>query len=101
MDHIKQLKRSIFLHLNNKFVGQTYLLGSLLVACLITFEECTQAFIPARNFEIMDLVCNYAGIYAGGLLSMMLLPAAQKQTTINLNEWFANISLPTIFTRSR
>ena len=84
-----------------KFVGQTYLLGSFLVACLITFEECTQLFIPARHFEIMDLVCNYAGIYAGSVLSWMVLPTTQDQTTIDLNEWFANISLSTIFPRSR
>lgn len=62
-------------------MGKQCLLGSCLVAVLITLEECSQAFIPARNFEIMDLVCNYAGIYAGSLLLMIILPPKVYQTS--------------------
>ncbi len=49
-------------------LGQNLLFGSLLLAIGISFEEISQAFIPSRNFEIMDMVCNYAGIYMGSLL---------------------------------
>ncbi len=47
----------------------TFLLGSLIVTVAITLEECSQLFIPHRHFEIMDLLCNYAGILVGGYLS--------------------------------
>ena len=43
--------------------------GSLFILVFITLEECSQAVIPARNFEIMDMLCNYAGILSGSLLS--------------------------------
>lgn len=49
-------------------LGHEVLFSSLLLAIGITFEEFSQAFIPSRNFEIMDMVCNYAGIYLGSLL---------------------------------
>ena len=48
--------------------GLNVLLGSLLVGTLFTLEEFSQAFIPSRNFEILDMVCNYAGVYTGSLL---------------------------------
>ncbi len=46
--------------------GKSILTGTLLMACLITLEEFSQAFIPYRNFEVLDLVCNYAGIFGIG-----------------------------------
>ena len=49
-------------------LGYGVLLSSLLLAVGITLEECSQLFIASRNFEIMDMVCNYAGIYIGSLL---------------------------------
>lgn len=49
-------------------LGFNLLFSSLLLAIGISFEEISQAFIPSRNFEIMDMVCNYAGIYMGSLL---------------------------------
>ncbi len=54
-------------------LGQNLLFGSLLLAIGISIEECSQAFIPSRNFEIMDMVCNYAGIYMGSLLPRLSL----------------------------
>lgn len=53
-------------------LGFHLLTGSLLLACGITLEECSQVFIPSRNFELMDMVCNYAGIYAGSYLPGLL-----------------------------
>ena len=45
---------------------KSILTGTLIMACLITLEEFSQAFIPYRNFEILDLVCNYAGVFGIG-----------------------------------
>lgn len=51
-------------------IGQfTFLVGSLFIAVGITLEECSQLLIAHRHFEIMDLLCNYAGILVGGYLS--------------------------------
>lgn len=51
--------------------GHNILLGSLLIAVVITLEEGSQAFIPHRNFEILDIVCNYAGIFTFGKLARL------------------------------
>ena len=48
------------------FRKKSILTGTLIMACLITVEEFSQAFIPYRNFEILDLICNYAGIFGLG-----------------------------------
>ncbi|MGK0366530.1 MAG: VanZ family protein [Saprospiraceae bacterium] len=50
--------------------GYNILLGSLLIAVVISLEEFSQAFIPHRNFEILDIVCNYAGIFTFGKLAL-------------------------------
>ena len=44
------------------FFSWPLLFGSLLVGLGITLEECSQILLPNRNFEMLDLVCNYAGI---------------------------------------
>ncbi|MCB0519795.1 MAG: VanZ family protein [Lewinellaceae bacterium] len=59
--------------------GTQVLVGSLLVGAGITLEECSQAFIPSRNFEFLDMVCNYAGIYAGSMAGFILPPNRNKQ----------------------
>ncbi len=90
--------------LNNRLLQlgrRRWLLGSFLVALFMTLEECTQLFIPARNFEIMDLVCNYAGIYTGGLLLVLLLPHHGHQSTANTDERTTTFSIQTIFHRTR
>ena len=53
-------------------IGHCVLFSSLLLAAGITLEEISQAFIPSRNFEIMDMVCNLVGIYLGSLLPGLL-----------------------------
>ena len=78
-----------------------WLLGSLIVTVFITLEECSQALIPARNFEIMDLVCNYAGIYAGGVLFTLFLPHLSHKTTGISHERITTISIQAIFHRTR
>lgn len=42
--------------------------GSTIVAALITLEEFSQAFIPHRTFDLVDLSANYAGIFCAGFL---------------------------------
>ena len=48
------------------FKNRSILTGTLIMFCVITIEEFSQAFIPYRNFEVLDLVCNYAGIFGLG-----------------------------------
>ena len=55
-------------------LGHGMLFSSLVLALGISLEELSQAFIPSRNFEIMDMVCNYAGIYLGSLLVVLPKP---------------------------
>lgn len=45
------------------------LLGSTLVFALMTVEEFSQLFVSTRTFELVDLACNYAGIFVIGRLS--------------------------------
>lgn len=52
-------------------LGRAVLFSSMALSVGISLEELSQAFIPSRNFEIMDLLCNYAGIYLGSLLPRM------------------------------
>ncbi len=53
-------------------LGKKVLLSFLVLVAGFTLEELSQLFIPSRNFEIMDMVCNYAGIYLGGQLARLL-----------------------------
>lgn len=52
--------------------GQSVLFNCFVLGFIFTLEEFSQAFIPSRNFEIMDMVCNYAGIYLGSQLAKLL-----------------------------
>jgi hypothetical protein len=52
--------------------GLNVLISCLMLALGFTLEEFSQAFIPSRNFEIMDMVCNYAGIYMGSQMARLL-----------------------------
>lgn len=78
--------------------GVNLLLGSLLVASGITLEEFSQAFIPSRHFELMDMVCNYAGIYTG---SFLLCLQKQQHSTDGDKHDRETFSFQTIFNRTR
>jgi polysaccharide biosynthesis protein VpsQ len=42
--------------------------GLLVLAGLLTLEECSQMFFPHRTFDLLDLACSLAGIaFFGGL----------------------------------
>lgn len=52
--------------------GNSILAGTLIVASIITVEEFSQGFLPTRNFEILDLVCNYLGAFGIGSVPYFL-----------------------------
>lgn len=49
-----------------------FLLGSLIVAGIVTTEEFAQIFIPTRTFSLFDLAADYAGIAIFGRLAVVL-----------------------------
>jgi len=59
---------------------RNFLLGSVLVFVFITIEEGSQHFISTRNCELLDLICNYAGILFFGKLA----------ERIGSGDWFYN-----------
>jgi polysaccharide biosynthesis protein VpsQ len=54
-------------------------LGSLLVLLVITLEECSQLWFPARTFSLGDLACNVVGIVGGALLATLCMRRVQRQ----------------------
>ena len=79
-------------------LGMNLLLGNLFVASGITLEEFSQAFIPSRHFELMDMVCNYAGIYTGSFLLCLQKPQHSTDGDQSNRKTF---SFQTIFNRTR
>lgn len=55
-----------------KIGDRVVLLGSLIVFILITIEEFSQQFIDRRNFDLLDLLANYLGIFIFGQLAAWL-----------------------------
>lgn len=49
------------------------MLGSLLVAILMTLEEASQAFFPSRSLDLLDGIANLLGVAAGEALARLLL----------------------------
>ncbi len=49
-----------------RFWKLNFLLGSLIVLTLVTAEEFSQIFIRGRNFDSVDLIFDYAGIFIFG-----------------------------------
>lgn len=62
--------------------GHNIPVGNVLIAIVITLEEGSQAFIPHRNFEILDIVCNYAGIFTFGKAAIYY--AGKNRTTFSV-----------------
>lgn len=57
-----------------------YLLGSLIVAAVVTTEEFSQMFIGARTFDLYDLIFDYAGIF---LLGETARAVCRKMSRVN------------------
>ena len=49
-----------------------FLLGSLIVAVLVTLEEGSQLFLAHRSFDLFDLSADFLGIYLFGQLALWL-----------------------------
>lgn len=61
---------NLLLNSRRQSIGKRkFLLGSLIVAGIVTAEEFTQIFIPSRTFSPFDLVADYAGILFFGRLA--------------------------------
>jgi hypothetical protein len=54
------------------------MLGSLLVAVLMTLEECSQAMIPSRNLDLLDGLANLAGVALGDRIARHRLRSPTK-----------------------
>lgn len=49
------------------------LVGSLVVALVVTLEELSQIFVRYRTFDLVDLVFDYSGIFLFGQLASYLI----------------------------
>jgi hypothetical protein len=45
------------------------LLGGVLIGITLTIEEASQAWNPARKFDLLDLCANLAGVFTADLLA--------------------------------
>ncbi len=57
-----------------KLFRRTWLLGSGILFFVIFLEECSQYFIPNRNFDLMDMLCNTLGILCFGFIAKLVGP---------------------------
>lgn len=48
------------------------LLGSVIACAAVTLEELSQIFVRYRTFDLLDLLFDYAGIWAFGRLAFCL-----------------------------
>ena len=55
------------------FRGSSFLLGSIIIALIVTLEELRQIPLPHRNFEIFDIFYNFAGIFILGRIGAWLV----------------------------
>jgi VanZ family protein len=51
----------------------TLLKGSVIVASIVTLEECSQLFFRSRSFDLGDLAADLLGIWACGWLARKYL----------------------------
>ncbi len=49
---------------------RSFLLGSIIVAVMVTIEEFTQLFIRYRTFDLIDLASDFLGIWLFGKLAL-------------------------------
>jgi polysaccharide biosynthesis protein VpsQ len=58
-------------------LSRRVLLGSLIVAAVVTLEECTQVFFANRTFSLTDLSFDYLGIVCFSYLAWWLMKRAK------------------------
>jgi polysaccharide biosynthesis protein VpsQ len=57
------------------------LLGSIIVAIVVTAEEFSQIFLEHRTFSWLDLGADYLGIFILGRVSLILVRTKQSEET--------------------
>jgi hypothetical protein len=57
-----------------RLASRSLLLGTVIVTAFVVAEEISQLWIPGRNFDLLDLSADLAGIACGGLIASRLLP---------------------------
>lgn len=55
-----------------RVLNLNYLLGSLIVAAIVTTEEFSQIFVRGRSFDLGDLAMDFAGIFLFGEFARLL-----------------------------
>lgn len=55
-----------------RLFGARVLLGSAIACAAVTLEELSQIFVRYRTFDPVDLLFDYAGIWAFGRLALQL-----------------------------
>lgn len=65
-----------------KIGSRPFLLGSAIVAVLITLEECSQIFFVFRGFEWSDMFSNWLGIFVFGQIALRLSPPPQQEESV-------------------
>lgn len=50
-----------------------FMLGTLLVATIMTTEELSQAFFPSRTLDLLDGLANLTGAALGGMAARLIL----------------------------
>jgi polysaccharide biosynthesis protein VpsQ len=55
-----------------------YLLGSLIVAAIVTLEEFSQQFVRGRTFDWSDLIFDYLGIFVFGEMARLICKKMAK-----------------------
>ena len=81
---------NLLLNSRRQSIGKReFLLGSLIIAGIVTAEEFTQIFIPSRTFSPFDLVADYAGIMIFGRLAVWFNPQ-RRRYLILIVQYFAH-----------
>ena len=50
-----------------------YLLGSVIVLIVVSIEETSQIFVRGRNFDLVDLLADAAGIFVFGEIARFII----------------------------
>lgn len=61
--------------------GRRLLLGSLLVAAVVAAEEFSQLFIRYRRFDLLDLLCDFLGVWLFGRAALRLRARRTRRRT--------------------
>ncbi|MEW6302276.1 MAG: hypothetical protein AB1705_02320 [Verrucomicrobiota bacterium] len=53
-----------------RIAGRAFLAGSVILLALLTLEEASQMFIPARRFDWVDLLFDFLGVWVFGRVAI-------------------------------